>query len=198
MHPTLYVILTWPYLSDDWVRNRHFQLSGWACIALIALLHFLEDQWRVYYVRKHPSKDNTACFLWDQLIHVLCLFIFLPVGLFDANQGWFTEKWPVILCLLIAATNACGILATYLERDVYPATMSDFEERYVAYAERLVLFCCLVFPGTWWWLVLAAGWVAHMAHLRHRHILDYSWFSFYVGGGITMFCGLLARAIWYA
>jgi hypothetical protein len=75
--------------------------------------------------------------------------------------------------------------------------LPEFDEQFLAMMERFVLFCCLVFPGAWWWLILSAGWIAIMAHLRRRRIVDFSWFSFYVGGGIAAACGLLARAIWY-
>jgi hypothetical protein len=197
MHPFFYVMLTWNYLPDVWVRGRHFQLHGWTCIALITLCHIIEDQWRARTVRRHPSYDNTLYFLWDQTIHCLCLFVFCP-GIFDQSRGWFPEKWPVVLCLLIGATHACGIFVAFLEKDFFTSMLPEFDEQSLAMMERFVLVCCLVFPGAWWWLLLSAGWIANMAYLRRSRVVDFSWFSFYVGGGIAAACGLLARTIWYA
>src|SRR5258708_1140857 len=87
LHPFFYTCLTWNYLDDVWVHSRYLWLRGWMCILLITLFHFLEDAWRVNNVRQYPSHDNTLYFLWDQAIHCLCLFIFLPIGMFDQAQG---------------------------------------------------------------------------------------------------------------
>src|SRR5579859_7744602 len=69
MHPFFYILLTWKNLGEIWVSVLGIQLSGWACVALITLLHFTEDQSRVGHIRKHRSRDNTIYFLVDQLIH---------------------------------------------------------------------------------------------------------------------------------
>jgi len=198
MHSLFYVFLTWSYLTDVWVRNRYFQLRGWTCIFLITLFHFIEDEWRVYNVRRYQSQDNTLYFLWDQVIHYVCLFVFLPIGMFDQRRGWFPEKWPVVLSLVIGATHFCGVFVSFLEKDFYASELPDFDEQYLAMAERLVLVCCILFPGAWWWLFLAAGWIANMAYMRRRRVVDFSWFSFYLGGGIAALCGLLGRMIWYS
>ena len=211
MHPILYVALTYPYLGQSWVHlgslgvptptgvaRTSIGIPGWACILIITLLHFAEDQWRVALVRKHRKKDTTIYFLWDQIIHWICLFAFVPIGLFDASQGWFPEKWTPILCLVIAATSFCGILIYFIEKDFYDSTFPEFDEKYMAMAERLVIVCCLLFPGTGWWLVLATAWIGVMAYLRRRHIVDFTWFSFFFGGGFAVVSGLAARFIWYA
>ena len=198
MHPVFYAALTWPYLGQDWIRIGRVGLPGWACIAAITALHFVEDQWRVFHVRRYQARDNTLYFLWDQFIHWLCLFVFLPVGLLDAAQGWFPERWAPVLCLIVGATNFCGILIYFIEKDFYDSTFPEFDEKYMAMAERLVIVCCLLFPGAGWWLVLAAAWLGVMAYLRRSRIVDFSWFSYYFGGAFAVASGLAARLIWYA
>lgn len=198
MHPLFYALLTWRYLGEVWVSVHGVQLPGWVCILILFALHLAEDQSRVGHIRKNRSRDNTIYFVVDQLIHWLCLFAFLPIGLYDATQGLFPEKWPPVLCLVIGATHFCGILTYFIEKDFFDSTFPEFEEKYMAIAERLVIIFCLLFPGTGWWLVLCAAWIAFMAYLRRRRIVDFSWFSFYFGGAFAVACGLAARLILYA
>jgi len=197
MHPLAYSALCYPYLNHFWVDTAWLQLRGWTCVLLIFILHFIEDEWRVFTIFRFRAPDNTLYFAWDQLIHFACIFLFVPRGLIDGSTGLVPEKWPVLGCLLVGATHFCTVLVYFLEKDLFSGYFPEFDEKYLTMAERLVLSLCFLLPG-WWWLPLAAAWVGSMYYLRLRRLMDYSWFSFFLGTGMAVACGTAARFVFQA
>lgn len=195
IHPVAYIALTYPYLNQFWVNTSWMQLQGWACVLLIFILHFLEDEWRVFTIFRFRTPDNTLYFFWDQIIHYACIFVFFPLGLSEMSPTWFPEKWPVLGCLFIGVTHFCTVLVYFIEKDLFGGYFPAFDEKYLTMAERLVLATCFLLPG-WWWVPLAVAWVASMFYLRHRRLMDFSWFSFWAGGVVSTLCGLGARFIY--
>lgn len=43
MHPAFYLVLCWPFLGQYWVDHPWLRLNGWSCVAIVFVLHFLED-----------------------------------------------------------------------------------------------------------------------------------------------------------
>ena len=198
MHPIAYVILTYPFLNQFWVNTTYVQLQGWTCILLIFILHFLEDEWRVFTIFKFKTPDNSLYFFWDQVIHYACIFMFFPVGLIDPlSGGFFPEKWPVLACLLIGVTHFTTVSVYFVEKDLFSGYFPGFDEKYLTMAERAVLALCFLLPG-WWWLLLAGAWVGNMVYLRKKRLVDFSWVSFYLGGSLAVACGIGARLIYYS
>src|ERR1700679_2768135 len=66
-HPLMYLLFCWNYLSWPWVHLHGLTLNGWTCVALIVLLHWIEDEARVWCIR-HGTPDDTAFLLWDQVL----------------------------------------------------------------------------------------------------------------------------------
>lgn len=197
MHPVLYAVLTFPYLNQFWVNTKYIQLQGWTCILAIFILHFLEDEWRVFTIYRFKTPDNSIYFFWDQVIHVACIFAFFPLAAFDSEAALMPEKWPILGCLFIGVTHFCTVLVYFLEKDFYQGFFPEFDEKYLAMAERLVLSLCFLLPGRWW-LLLVGVWILHMYYLRVRHLMDFSWFSFYVGGTTAVLAGAGARLLYYS
>ena len=196
MHPLAYVCLAYPYLSQYWVQSSAVRLNGWACVVLIFLLHFLEDEWRVFSVFRTRAADNTLYFLWDQVFHYTSIFVFLPIGLSDTSDGWFPERWAVLACLFVVVTHFTTILVFFLEKDLWGTEFPDFDEKYITMAGRVVLCLCLMLPGllSIW---TTAAWIAVAVYLRRRRVIEYSWFSLSIGGALGALCGLAARAVYY-
>ncbi|MBI4051953.1 MAG: DUF3307 domain-containing protein [Elusimicrobia bacterium] len=197
MHPFFYILLTYPYLNQFWVYTKYVQLQGWTCILLIFVLHFLEDQWRVYTIQKFRTPDNTLYLIWDQVIHYACIFLFFPLSLLDSNGTIIPEKWTVLGCLFIGATHFTTVMIYFLEKDFLTGSFPEFDEKYLAIAERLVLALFFLLPGTWW-VFFALLWIGHMYYLRSKRIVDFSWFSFYVGVSAAVVFGVLARLVYYS
>src|SRR5690348_17232091 len=71
MHPLVSAMLVWPFITLSWIKTPWFAVPGWLCILILALMHYLEDEWRVYAIQKTGSADSTGFLLWDQLIHMI-------------------------------------------------------------------------------------------------------------------------------
>jgi hypothetical protein len=198
MHPAFYIVLCWPYLGEYWIDNPFVRLTGWACIAIVFATHLLEDWWRVFTIHEYGMPDNTVFFLWDQIIHYSVIFAVAPLAMASAgNTGFFPEKWPVLGCLFALVTHACTVMIYFLEKDMHGAEYPGTDEKYLAMAERLVLALCFLFPSPLGAGGLAAAWLAVMFLLRRTRMFDLTAFTFYMGAGISIVCGLAARAIYY-
>lgn len=196
-HPLCYIVLTWPYLRDIWISTPVFQLEGWACILIVFVVHFIEDEWRVFTIFKHNVPDNTLYFLWDQIIHYAVIFAVIPVGLNGSAAGLFPEHWPVLGCLFVVATHAATIMIYFIEKDFYGIDFPDFEGKYLGMAERLVLALLFLIPANGW-IVAAPAWLGVMYFARAWRMLDFSWFSYYFGASLSISCGLFARYLYYS
>ena len=197
MHPVAYLILTWPFLRDPWVDLGVLALPGWACVLIVFVAHFVEDQWRVFTIFKYQTPDNTLYFFWDQFIHYAVIFAVIPVGLRNPVVTFVPELWPVLGCLFVAVTHAATVLVYFIEKDLYGRSFPDLQEKYLAMLERLVLALLFLLPGHLW-PILALGWLSVMHHVRARRYVDLSWLSFYLGGGVAVLGGLAARFVYYS
>ncbi|MBI4387005.1 MAG: DUF3307 domain-containing protein [Elusimicrobia bacterium] len=197
MHPLFYLVLTWPYLDWHWVNTPWLRLSGWSCILIIFVLHFLEDFWRIHTIEHYRTPDNTIYLLWDQVIHFACLFVFLPIGLSDMSDGWVPEKWPVVGILAIGVTHFATVFIYFLEKDFFGGSYPGTDEKYLAILMRLVWGLCFLLPGSWW-SVPVLLWGLNLIYLKRRRIIDFSWFSINLGGVLCVVFGWLARLVWYS
>jgi len=157
----------------------------------------MADEWRVFLIVKRGAPDNTAHFLSDQLIHLLCLVAVSPLAVPDAPVAWIPEKWPVLGCLFILATHACVVFWYYIEKDMFDSPFPDPDEKWVTIAERFVFGACFLLPGPWGW-VMPLVWAGVVGWAHEQLRLDFSWFSFYMGGVWAAGAGIVARVLWYA
>jgi hypothetical protein len=200
MHPALYLVLCWPYLDQTWVDFPllDLRLDGWLCVALVFLTHWLEDWWRVHAIARYHLPDNTAFFVWDQLVHYAVIIAVAPMAITSAGVGGLVpEKWPVLGCLFVLATHACTIMVYFVEKDAHGTSFPTFDEKYLSMSARLVLALCLLVPSAPGALVATAVWLGVMALLRTSRVFDLSELTFYGGVAISILCGLAARVVYY-
>lgn len=197
IHPVCYFALTAPFIDDYWVLNPLFQLKGWACILIVFLAHYIEDEWRVFTIFRYKTPDNTLYFIWDQVIHYAVIFAVIPLGqIGDPAFALIPEKWPVLGCLAVLATHATTVLVYFIEKDLYEKEFPELWEKYLGMAERLVLALSCMLPE-FWWIPAAGSWAGAMYALRSRRMLDLSWLGYYVGCVAALACGLAARWVYY-
>jgi hypothetical protein len=196
MHPVLYAVLAWPYLDRLWVNTRLLQMTGWTCVMALFIIHFLEDEWRVFTIDKFHAADNTLFFTWDQVIHYASIVLLVPLGA-DAGPGAFPEKWPVIAILFILATHFTTVLIYFLEKDLWGGAFPGDTEKYLGIAERLVVTMSFLLPGQWW-VPVTGCWAAYRLMLRRKRIQDFTWLNFSVSGSMALLCGLGARVVYYS
>src|SRR4051812_1604265 len=77
IHPICYFALTFQYGNDVWFTAGSIALTGKSVIPILAFLHFVEDWVRVRLVNK-GWPDNTLFYLWDQVVHIILLWVFTP------------------------------------------------------------------------------------------------------------------------
>lgn len=195
-HPVMYAILTYPYLNDIWINTSVVKLNGWTCVLIVFIAHFIEDEWRVFTIFKYNTPDNTLYFLWDQIIHYAVIFAVIPVAFQNPSVSLFPEKWPILGCLFVAVTHASTVLIYFIEKDLYDIPFPGFEEKYLGMAERLALGLMFLVPNGGW-LILVPAWLVLMYVLRAKRLLDLSLFNYYLGGAVTVGCGLFARFVYY-
>ncbi|MBI4062864.1 MAG: DUF3307 domain-containing protein [Elusimicrobia bacterium] len=139
IHPICYLSLIYPYLGSVWITLRGIPIHGITAVGLIALLHYIEDAWRVAVISKHRNLDTTLYLIWDQVIHLSVIFIFF--GETPGDSGLIIpELWPVILILTIIATHFSVVLIYFIEKDLYGKPYPNDTEKYVAIAERGLAF----------------------------------------------------------
>lgn len=197
MHPAAYIALTWDRLGALWINTPALAMTGWSCVLVLFVLHFLEDEWRVYTIHSYGTPDNTLYFFWDQFIHYACIFLLFPLGLGELGDGLFPEKWPVIGILAVLATHYTTVLIYFIEKDLWGHPWPGDTEKYLGIAERLVILLSFLLPGHWW-VPVTGAWALYRLALRRRRIQDFTWFSFAMSGAMAVLCGLGARTLYYS
>ena len=128
-HLALSLALVWPYLGDVWFKAGPLRLSGWECLAAIMVLHWLQDYWRIFAIRKFNTADGTIHFLWDQFIHLGTLFVFSPLFGFQQSGSFVPEKWAALCAIFVLVTHFTTVLVYFIEKDFY-------KEEFPAIAEK--------------------------------------------------------------
>lgn len=140
-HPLAYVALLWPYLGMSWMTVGTRSLSGWACVGLISLLHWIEDEWRVWAIRR-GARDSTAFLFWDQAVHVAVIWAFAPHWPDLRPTFWVM---PAIVIVLLA--HFTSVLIYFVEHDLGIASTVLSQRKYLLMAERLLGAGLFVLPA---------------------------------------------------
>ena len=129
-HSLVFFVCSWVLcygrLTDVWVTfGNNVVIQGWTAITLLTILHFLEDEWRVWTIQRLNSPDNIWFFLWDQFIHFVLIFVFFPV-----QNGFNPEKGILLAILFILTTHYATIFIYYMEKDFFGHAELITEKKY--------------------------------------------------------------------
>jgi len=198
LHSALFLavgsILCWGYLTDIWmIVGGQFIIQGWMAILLLTMLHFFEDEWRVWTIQKLNSPDTFVFFIWDQVIHIVMILVFFP-----AQFGIKTdETWVILAILFILTTHFTTIVIYYIEKDRFGHTEVLTHGKYYFMAERLLVAVCILLPGAWA-LSFLGIWLIRLAITRiWKKLLVTSWTNIMVGNALAIVFGILARLVYY-
>lgn len=199
-HPLCYILLTFPYLSDVWIRILGVPIHGWTAITLITLIHYAEDVWRVHNIKRVGLPDNTLYLIWDQVIHLSAIFVFFGT---DAGQeDWHTlipEAWPVLGTLAVLSTHFSVVFIYFIEKDWQHKSYPHDWEKHVAIAERGLAFLTLALISDlrWAWLgALTALLAPRILAMRiNRSIERPPSVAWALGGLIALGSGFLGRLL---
>jgi len=186
IHPVCYLFLTWPFLDQTWVMVGSMSLNGWVCIAIATFLHFLEDWMRVGLVNR-GWPDNTLFYLWDQVVHILVLWVLCPTKVQPV-----VDAWPLLGILFVLVTHFATVTVWFIEKDVYGRNYPETEEKYISMLQRLVVWLTFFLPHPLWLFGVAFFIVTFFRHIWKRRV-DFSWTSVTLGNLLAVGCGLLAR-----
>ncbi|MBN1823880.1 MAG: DUF3307 domain-containing protein [Endomicrobiales bacterium] len=186
------VALCFNYLGDTWLNIGNIvALNGWVSLSILTFLHFLEDEWRGWTIKKLNTPDNFFFFIWDQFIHLLLIFVFFP------NQiGIYPEKWVLFAILFILATHFTSVFVYFLEKDLFGDSKVLVVEKYYSMAERLATAFCLLLPGAWGFSFLGV-WLLMVFVYRYLRVKEYSLLNIVVGNLMAVLFGFAARVIYY-
>lgn len=187
-HPIVSIILTWPYLSWHWVDTRWLKLDGWVCVALIAMFHWLEDEWRVWSIQETGSPDSTGFFLWDQVVHLTMILAFSPT--IPAAQ---TAPWVFPLLCGVLLAHFTSVLIFFMENDLWGKSLVLGSAKYRFIGERLVGAALFLLPGAWF--LLAFFWIGWIVYLHYQKAEDRTWVQMVVGNAAVVLLGLLTRGL---
>jgi len=187
-HPVVTYALTWPFLSQYWVQTHWIQINGWVCVALLALFHWLEDEWRVWSIRETGSPDSTGFFLWDQVVHLVMILAFSPT-----LTGAQADAWVLPALCVVLLTHFVSVLIFFLENDLWQRTDVLGIHKYRYIGERLVGASLFLLPGPLF--LLAFGWIGWIAYLYYYKSQERSWVHLVVGNTSVVLLGLFARGL---
>jgi len=184
----LSVIFTWNYLGQQW-----WKLPGWLCVLILFIIHFIEDEYRVKNIKKELKHDNFLFFLWDQIIHIILIFLFSP-----PTGEIIEEKLVVLAVLVIFVTHFTSIVIYYLEQVIYgyDQPVNRLRGKYYFIIDRLVVFTCFLLPG-YWWLIFLIIWLMRPLFYKILRIYDFTWLNTVLGNMFAVLIGVLARLIVY-
>ncbi|MCB4756441.1 MAG: DUF3307 domain-containing protein [Elusimicrobia bacterium] len=185
-HPACYIPLLWPFLGDVWVSPFGIPLTGWVCLVIITILHFVEDWFRVTMVNR-GWPDNTAFYTWDQFIHIFIIWLVSPLK----AQPMMTQ-WPYLGIFFVVVTHFATVTVYFIEKDIYGGEYPETNEKYISIMQRLVVWMAFFLPSPWWFLVLLFVLVSFGRHVWTRR-LEFTWSSVVLGNFIAIACGLITR-----
>jgi hypothetical protein len=187
-HPVTTAAFVWPYLSMPWVQTRWFVLNGWICVVLLALFHWLEDEWRVWSIQETGSPDSTGFFLWDQVVHITMVLAFAPT-----IPGARPENWVFVAICGVLLAHFTSVLIYFLENDLWGRSEVLNHRKYYFMGERLLGASLFLLPGAWF--LLALGWLGYIFYLHYSRSQERSWVNLVVGNVAAAFLGLITRGL---
>ncbi len=194
-HLIVSIALTYNYLGEIWIDFGFLKINGWGAMVILLGFHFMVDELRIYAMKSLKVKDNTVCFLTDQLFHVFILFMISPIYRFD-SVFFGNEKWIIIAASFVFITHVTTVLVYFVEKDLTGKTFPKFDEKYFLIFERMVLWAFFLVSG-YWWIPFMFAWVFQIFYIKKKRIIDLSYANISLSVLITMSFGALARFVYY-
>lgn len=186
-HPISYVVLTWKYLSWPWIHVGGVALNGWTCVALISLLHWIEDEWRVWSIRR-GTRDSTLFLLWDQIVHWAVLIAFAPV-----IPGAPAEKWVLAGIGFVILAHFTSVLVFFIENDLGGNSTVLEARKYTFMIERVIGAALFLLPS--YFFVLAFAWIGWIVVLHYKREPDRTQAHLLIGNMAVLVVGLCLRRL---
>ncbi len=181
--------LTFKRIPEKWVELGAYSLNGWLCLAILTILHFLEDTWRVWTINNFNSPDTFGFFLWDQFIHFAMIFIFTPL---EANI--VSERWVVIAVIYAIAMHFLTIFIYYVEKDIFGYAAIRTDLKYYSIIERVVIISLFLLPGSWW-IFMIILWIFKSIYYAIKKIYNFSWVHIILNYTLAIMLGLAGKII---
>lgn len=180
-------------INYQYLPRRDFAVA----LLILAISHIIEDQWRVFSIRKYSSPDNIIFFLWDQFVHILLIFVLAPKN----PIGIETEKWVFLAIIFVLASHFSTVFIYFLKKLFYTDATIITQEKYHGIFERLLVVGCFIIPGKWYWVILpfvVALIIGERLSIKKTDSkLDFSVFNIATSNIIAIILSILARTVWY-
>jgi len=187
-HPLVSMALTWNYLDQVWVTFGSFSFDGWTCLGLIALTHWIEDEFRVWAIRKEIVPDGTAFLAWDQAVHLVTLYFLSP-----RSWGGEGEVFVLVALCVVLLTHVTTVLIFFLEVDAGIQSQLLSAPKYRLMAERLMGGVLMALPG--WFFLFGWAWIGGQLYRQIQKPLARSWIHSAFSWAAIIVLGLIARSL---
>jgi len=181
-------------ISTEYLTEIWWKFPGWLSIFSIFIIHFGEDYYRIWTIKKGGSPDNLFFFLWDQFIHIVLIFLFSP----EDSGKIFEEKIVIIAIGIVLVTHFSSILIYYLEEIIYghEHILNRLKGKYYRMAERITIFISLLLPGLWW-LMLIPVILLRLAlnKIYPKNGYEFTKINILIGDLFAIFVGFIIRKI---
>lgn len=185
IHPACYLFLTFPYINDAWFTVGGASYNGWVALLIITAAHLIEDGIRVSLVNRGWA-DNTAFYAWDQVVHIIVLWLVSPTAQPLVNV------WPVLGILFVVVTHFATVTVWFIEKDITGREYPETEEKYISILQRLVVWLAFILPHPLWIILVIVIIGTFIRHIWTRRV-DFSWTSVILGNALAIACGVVTR-----
>ncbi len=187
-HPLMSMLLAWPFLGDIWVTLGQTPLTGWACVGIITLIHWVEDEFRIWAIRKEIVADGSAFLAWDQAVHLGSIYLFSP-----ARSGGPGEVWVLVALCAVLLTHVTSVVIYFLETDSGTESAVLGPGKYRLMAERLMGGILVSLPG--YFTTFGFVWVAAQLYRQTTRRSPRTWVHTLTTCTAVLVLGLIARKI---
>jgi hypothetical protein len=137
------LVLTFNELTQIWF-DYPIKLSGIWCLTILTFFHAIEDEYRAYNIRHYHIEDNILFFFWDQVIHIVFLFVFSPY-----SSKWEFEPLVIIPCILIIGSYGLSVVILYIDSLFYTNSVAYefFQKKMYSIIFRFIIMLLFLLPN---------------------------------------------------
>jgi hypothetical protein len=186
IQPLCDIAILWRFMPQTWVSWFGFALNGWVCVAIVTVLHYAEDWFRVSRIN-HGWHDNSFFYVCDQTIHIIVLLLISPW-----RSQPLMSTWPLLGCLFVVVTHFATVTIWFVEKDIIGRGYPEAEEKYTAILQRLIVWLAFFLPNAWWLFVPLFVLVFLFRHMWKQQVA-FTWTGVVMGNALALACGLVGR-----
>lgn len=134
------------FLTSYVLLFNMFNLKLLGIVSLIAIIHFFQDWFKLYLQKKHEIFNRTFAFIFDQVLHIIVVFIsyyyiskmlfgFIPHNFFPVS---YSDKIGLLLSLSILASFGGCVAIYFIDKSILKRNIT-YKKEYSGLLERMLI-----------------------------------------------------------